>query len=168
MSYPALGWLFAFAVTLHNAEEALLLPKWSMRAGRWHAPIGAFEFRFAVLILTFLAYGAAYLSATQGPRTVAAYALAGYALAMLLNVFMPHLLATIALRQYAPGTATAKLLNLPVCSALLYVGVEDGYIEASKFAWYGPISVAVILASIPILFLVGRKLSRHFPGNGAG
>ena len=161
MTYPTLGWLFAFAVTLHNAEEALLLPKWSTRAGRWHAPVGPFEFRFAVVVLTLLAYWVAYLSAILGPQTVAAYALAGYALAMLLNVFVPHVLATLALRQYAPGTATALLFNLPVCGALLYVGIKDGYIVTDQLAWYGPASIAVILAGIPILFFIGRKLSRH-------
>lgn len=165
MTYPTLGWLFAFAVTLHNAEEALLLPKWSIRAGRWHVPVGPFEFRFAVIVLTLLAYGVAYLSAKQGPHTVAAYALAGYALAMLLNVFVPHVLATLALRQYAPGTATALLFNLPVCSALLYVGVKDGYIVTDQLVWYGPASIAVILAGIPVLFLVGRKLARHYSGS---
>jgi hypothetical protein len=164
MSYPTLGWLFALAVTLHNTEEALLLPKWSLSAGRWHAPIGASEFRFAVVVLTLLAYGAAYLSAIGGRQTVAAYALAGYALAMLLNVLVPHVFATIALRKYAPGTATALLFNLPVCSRLLFIGVRDGYIVTDKFVWYGPASVAIILASIPTLFFIGRKLTRHFNG----
>jgi hypothetical protein len=159
MAYPILGWLFAFAVTLHNVEEAILLPKWSMSTGRWRAPVGEFEFRLAVAVLTLLAYGVAYLSSMQGPQAVATYALAGYALAILLNVFFPHVLATIVLQEYAPGTATALLFNLPVCSALLYVGVQDEYINVEKLAWYGPASVAVILAGIPILFLIGRKLA---------
>jgi hypothetical protein len=47
------------------------------------------------------------------------YLLCGYALAMALNVFLPHVAATIALRRYAPGTATALLFNLPVCVMLL-------------------------------------------------
>ena len=141
------------------------MPKWSVRAGRWHTPVGPFEFRFAVAVLTLLAYGIAYLSAIQGPQTVAAYVLAGYALAMLLNVFVPHVLATLALRQYAPGTATALLFNLPVCSSLLYVGVKDGYIVIDQFAWYGPASIVVILAVIPILFFIGRKLARYCSGS---
>ncbi|WP_133717448.1 HXXEE domain-containing protein [Methylocaldum gracile] len=162
MTYSTLGWLFAVAVTLHNAEEALLLPKWSMRGGRWRAPVGAFEFRFAAAVLALLAYGVAYLSSIQGPQAMAAYAIAGYALAMLLNVFFPHVLATIALRRYMPGTATALLFNLPVCSMLLYVGVQDGSISTDKFAWFGPASVAVILASIPVLFFIGRKARPAF------
>jgi hypothetical protein len=158
MSYPTLGWLFAIALTLHNAEEAILLPGWSSRAGRWHAPVGAFEFRFAVVVLTLLAYAVAFLSSIYGAQSFAAYALAGYALAMLLNVLAPHLLATLALRQYAPGTGTALLFNLPVCGALLYVGLRDGFIERGKFVVFGPGCVVVVLALIPILFFIGRTL----------
>ncbi len=161
MTYSTLGWLFAFAATLHNAEEALLLPKWSTHTNRWQVPVGAFEFRFAVAVLTLLAYGITYLSSIRSPQSIAAYALAGYALAMLLNVFVPHILATITLRQYAPGTATAVLFNLPVCSMLLYVGFQDRYIDTDKFVLYGPTCVALILASIPMLFLIGRALIRH-------
>ena len=161
MTYSELGWFFALAVTLHNAEEALFLPKWSMCAGRWHAPVNPFEFRFAVVVLTLLAYGTAYLSARHGPQSAAAYTLAGYAMAMLLNAFFPHLLATLALRRYAPGTATALLLNLPVCGALLYVGLANEYLVARPLAWYCLAAIATILASIPALFFVGRKLAGH-------
>jgi hypothetical protein len=159
MTYPCLGWLFALAVTLHNAEEALLLPNCSLRTGRWPMPVGPFEFRFAVIVLTIAAYGVAYVSAEQGPQTTAAYVLAGYALAMLLNVFVPHLFATLALRQYAPGTLTALLGNLPVCSLLLRAGIQDGHIQMEKLTWFGPVVVVSILATIPCLFFLGRKLS---------
>jgi hypothetical protein len=94
MNFPILSGLFAVAMTLHNLEEALWLPKWSQSAGRWHHPVGAREFRFAVGVLTVLAYVGAYLSAVGGKETVGAYFIAGYALAMLMNVLLPHLLVT--------------------------------------------------------------------------
>jgi hypothetical protein len=160
MTYPILGWLFAAALTLHNAEEALFLPGWSRKAGRWHFPVGAFEFRFAVAVLTLLAYGLAFLSAARGPGTIAAHVLAGYALAMLLNIVVPHTVATVALGRYAPGTATAWVFNLPVCTALLFVGIRDGYIDSARLVWFGPACVAILLAGIPLLFFIGRKLAR--------
>jgi len=75
MSFPLLSWLFAVAITIHNLEEALWLPAWSQSAGRWHHPVGAREFRFAVGVLTTLAYIAACLSnrttgLTVGPSIV--------------------------------------------------------------------------------------------------
>lgn len=156
MTYPLLCWLFVAAITIHNMEEALLLPRWSQSAGRWHHPVGEREFRFAVSVLTALAYIAAVLSVVGGKETVGSYFIAGYALAMLANVFFPHLLATLVMRRYAPGTATALLLNLPVTVLLLYQGFQQGYIRLPTFLWAGPVVVAAILASIPLLFSIGR------------
>src|SRR5215469_7345363 len=104
MNFVLLSWLFALAVTVHNAEEGWLLPAWSRSAGRWHQPVGRGEFRFAVGILTVLAYLAVGLSVSSGKESPGTYLLAGYALAMLLNVVFPHVLATIAMRRYVPGT----------------------------------------------------------------
>ncbi len=157
MSFSLLCWLFAVAITLHNLEEALWLPQWSKSVGRWHHPVGAWEFRFAVGVLTALAYGAAYLAVVSGRETVGAYLISGYALSMLMNVLFPHLLATILMRRYAPGTATALLLNLPVTLLLLYQGFQQSYIRLSTFIWAGPLVVAAILGSIPILFAIGRS-----------
>ncbi len=160
MSFTLLCWLFAVSITLHNLEEALWLPQWSQSAGRWHHPMGTREFRFALGVLTALAYGAAYLAAVSGKETVGAYLISGYALAMLMNVFFPHLLATLIMRRYAPGMATALLLNLPVTLPLLYQGFQQSYIRLSTFMWAGPLVVAAILGSIPILFAIGRSYWR--------
>lgn len=159
MDFIFLAWLFALAVTLHNLEEALLLPAWSQKAGRWHHPVGAREFRFAVGVLTILVYIAAGLTAVYGKESFGAYLLSGYALAMLLNVLFPHVIATVAMRRYAPGTLTALLLNLPVTILLLHQGLQDGYIHPQRFAWTGPLVVVGIIVSIPVLFALGRRLS---------
>lgn len=156
--FIALAWLFAAAVAVHNLEEAFLLPAWSERAGRWHSPVGAREFRFAVLVLTVFAVGAALLAAAQGRESLGAYLLSGYALAMLLNVVFPHLLATIAMRRYMPGTATALAFNLPVTVALLHQAFGEAYISPRRFALAAPAVVLAIMLSIPVLFYLGRKL----------
>ncbi len=41
MSFGNLEWLFPIVVTLHNAEEAIWLPGWSKRAGRWRLPFSS-------------------------------------------------------------------------------------------------------------------------------
>ncbi|MFZ1102245.1 MAG: HXXEE domain-containing protein [Hyphomicrobiaceae bacterium] len=159
MGFVWLAWLFVLVVALHNLEEAIWLPAWSPAAGRWHHPVGNSEFRFAVLVLTLLAAGAAELATLQGKGSLGAYLVTGYALAMLLNVLFPHLLATLVLRRYMPGTATAVLLNMPVTIALLESGIREGYIELHAFAIYGSLVVVGIVSSIPILFWIGRKWS---------
>jgi uncharacterized membrane protein YraQ (UPF0718 family) len=56
------------------------------------------------------------LNSIGGSQSIGAYFLAGYALVMLLNIFIPYEAATVALRSYVPGTATALLFNMPLSS----------------------------------------------------
>ena len=169
MSFSLLGWLFALGVVIHNIEEALFLPAWSTRAGRWHVQVGAFPFRFAVVVLSTAVIVAAWLSSVSGALSFGAYFLTGYALAMVLNVVFPHVLATVALHSYAPGTATALLFILPLGGCLVYRALTEGYVEQTVFAVSGPATVAGIIASIPVLFAAGKKLAHHLSGtpNGA-
>ena len=158
MNFVLLSWVFALAVTLHNLEEACFLPAWSRSAGRWHRPVDTRVFRFAVGVLTALAYLVVGLSAQGGKENVATYLLAGYALAMLLNVFFPHVVATLAMRRYAPGTATAVFLNLPVTVMLLATALQVGSIQLATFLWVGPLVTVALLGAIPLLFALGRWL----------
>jgi hypothetical protein len=159
MSLSQLGWLFALGVVVHNVEEALLLPAWSARAGRWHIRVGTGEFRFAVAVLSLAVVIVAWLASVGASGSAGAYIMAGYALAMVLNVLVPHLVATVALRTYAPGTATALLLNLPLGSWFIYRSLAEGYVEPAVFAVTGPATVLFIVISIPLLFALGRRLT---------
>jgi hypothetical protein len=91
-------------------------------------------------------------------ESVAAYLLTGYVFTMVLNVFAPHVVATIAMRKYMPGTATAVLLNLPLGCWFLSRALENGYVRPRVFAWVGPLTAICLLASIPLLFALGRRL----------
>jgi hypothetical protein len=157
-NFIILSWLFAISITVHNIEEAIWLPKWSASAGRWHHPVEPRVFRFAVLILTILAYIAAILASIGEKQSIGAYLITGYALAMLLNVLFPHIIATFALKKYAPGLITALLLNLPSASALLYFAVIEGYIDLNKFFYSGPLVTITILGLIPIIFAFGKRI----------
>lgn len=156
MAFEQLAWLFAFTVTIHNLEEAILLPAWSRRAGCWHIQVGDPEFRFAVAVLTLFAYLCAWL--VEIGSELGVYLLSGYALAMFLNVFAPHLFATIALRRYVPGTATALFCNLPITFCLLRSAIEERRILIAIFAWAGPATVIGLIALIPAILAVGRAL----------
>ena len=78
---------------------------------------------------------------------------------MLLNVLFPHVMASLALRRYMPGTATTVLLNAPVTIGLLVYAFREGYIEPRAFLIFSPIFTIVIVASIPALFWIGRLFS---------
>ena len=159
-TYEQYRWLFALALTLHNLEEAIWLPKWSQHAGRWHPKASKIQFRLAVLILTLLAYGIVLWSYWGGKGSLGDYLLSGYAFTMLLNAFFPHLIATIVLRRYAPGLITALGLNVPVMSMLLFRGLEERYVSLSAFMISGVVFTAVIVAIIPVLFRIGRYFEK--------
>ena len=163
ITFYTLTWLFVLAVAVHNLEEAVWLPAWSQHAGRWHYPVGAPEFRFAVVVLTAAAVGAALLAHAGGKGSIGAYLISGYALAMLLNVVFPHVLASLILRKYVPGTLTALLLNLPACALLLEQALREHYVEVRVFLWTGPLIVLAIVGAIPLVFAVGRRLTRFGP-----
>jgi len=160
MQLVALAWLFTAGVLLHNLEEALWLPAWSTQAARWYRPVPAPAFRFAAGVLS-LAFVVLTLAATLSQAgSVAAYLMAGYVLAMLLNVLAPHVLATVALRRYMPGTATAVLLNLPLGLLYLRRALAERFVEPQVFRWAGPLEVAGLLAVLPLLFALGRGAGR--------
>ncbi len=158
MSLVQLGWLFTIGVLAHNAEEALLLPSWSRLAGRWHRPVTDSQFRFAVSVLSAALLILMSVASFSVPRSVPAYLVTGYVFAVLLNVLAPHLVVSIGMGKYMPGTATAVLLNLPLGGIFLYRALSDGYVEPRSFAWSGPLVALSGLASIPVLFALGRRL----------
>jgi hypothetical protein len=159
MNFRNLEWLFPVVVTLHNAEEALGLPGWSRRAGRWYDPVAPGVFRFAVVILTLAAYLVTGLSISTGRQTVWTYLAFGSMAVTLVNVLIPHIIASVATRSYMPGLATGVALNLPVLSLLIVLALRQGYVSGWKAAEFS-VGVAVLVAlSIPALFRLGKVLN---------
>ena len=154
--------LFLLAVTLHSLEEAVWLPDWSQQAGRWHQPVEKIPFHFAVLVLTILAYVFAYLGLMGGKQSFGIYLLSGYVWIMLVNVFFPHLLAAIWLNQYVPGLGTALALNLPICSAFLFVVLREDYVSPWPLLITGCIFMSGALILIPMLFKLGERVEEKY------
>ncbi len=102
MGFRKTQWLFLIAVTLHNSEEAFSMPKWVAVHYR-QLPVhpGATKIWVGVLLLTLTAFAVTSLSARKGKGSLWAYLLFGYAVAMLVNVLLPHIPATLVLREYA-------------------------------------------------------------------
>ena len=158
MSFGNLEWLFPIVVTLHNTEEAICLPAWSKRVGFWKTPVSSGVFRFAVAVLTALAFALTWLSAESGRQSVWTYLTFGSMIVTLVNVVIPHLAATLAQRSYIPGVATAVALNLPVMSLLVVMALKEGYVSGGKAAVYSVIVAGLLVAAIPALFKMGRAL----------
>lgn len=168
MSLVALTWLFTLGVLAHNTEEVLLLPAWSARAGRWHPPVGTPEFALAASVLSMALVASAAAAQSAGPQSLWADVFAGYVFAMVANVFVPHALGSIALRQYVPGTATALAFNLPLGGLFLHQAVAQGFVAWDRLLWVAPLAALVLAASVPLLFAAGRRLLRRGGANAAG
>ena len=151
-------WLFPIAVALHNSEEAVWMPGW---ASQHHirlpfAPPQAGEIRFALLVLTAGAFAVTYLSQRNGKQSFWAYLTFGYMVAVLANVLVPHIPATLVYRMYTPGVVTAGLVNLPCMSLLVFMSVRENWVSGGR-AIASAIAVPLAIAGmIPILFLMGR------------
>lgn len=158
MSLPALSAIFVVAVLLHNTEETLWFPRRSAGAGRWHLAVRAPEFSFAVLVLSLLLIAIAVAAMISGPLSVAAHLFFGYAFAMAANALFPHLAATLATRQYMPGTATGLLMVLPLGAAVLHRAVQESWADFSTLAWVAPAVSAGLVAAIPLQFSLGRRV----------
>lgn len=158
MSLAVVGWLFTAGVLAHNLEEAIGLPAWSLSASRWYRPVGSSEFRFTAAVLSAALIAVAAAAALSRPGSVAAYLMAGYVLAMVLNTFVPHVLASLIMRKYMPGTATALLFNFPLGLRYLERALSEGSVEPRVFMWVGPIVAVAIVVSLPVLFALGRRL----------
>ncbi len=152
-------YLFPIAFTIHNLEEVVSdLPGWSVRAGLFHPPVETFEFVFSVIVITIVGYLFTYLAVRQGKGSLPAYLLFCLILIVDINVFFPHLLATIATGSLAPGTVSAVLLNLPICTYLLIRGVKEDYVKLKRLLIIFPFFIIASIFTIAGLFLIGESM----------
>jgi hypothetical protein len=149
--FERLQWLFPAAVAVHNAEEALMMPRWvHAHGGQLPVAPGAAAIRGALLVLTLAAFLVTALAARAGRQSFWAYLLFGSAAAMLLNVLVPHVPATLFFRTYTPGVVTAVLVNLPVMTLCMHRAVREQWVsgaEAVRYAVLVPVAMGVLIAA---------------------
>ncbi len=155
-------WLFPIAFTIHNIEEAIWFPPFSKSAGKFHEPVDTFEFVFAEIILTLISIVITLLFFMNGKQSLACYLYFAFNFGMLINVFFPHLVATIVLRKYCPGLLTGILFLIPVTAYILFYGYKNEYFLFPKF-WLITIPfAALVIGLIPILFNIGQYIQKIF------
>ncbi len=160
MSLTTLGWLFTLGVLAHNAEESVSLPLWWATHGpaRWRVEVEPGVFRWAAGIQSLILLALTAWALSSPPQGVAWYGFTGYVFAMMVNAIAPHLLATLALRRYMPGTATGLLFNLPLGLLLMRQALAEQVVAWRTLTWAAPAVSLLVLASLPVLFAVGRRL----------
>ncbi|WP_459840615.1 HXXEE domain-containing protein [Halanaerocella petrolearia] len=144
--------------TLHNIEEGIWLPMWSKYTGKYNKTVENNEFHFALLVVTVLGYLLTFLFLIFGSSyNIIKYLYLGFLLMMCFNAIFPHLLATVVLKRYAPGTITGLMLNLPIGLFIIF-GKYRNEFEFSKLI-IGFITITIIvLLLIHLSFKVGKRI----------
>jgi hypothetical protein len=158
MNFRYLQLIFPVLVALHNAEEAIGIPRWAQRSGPWFGQVRPAVFRFGLAVLTTLALALTVLSALAGKSTLWANLTFGYMVAMLFNALVPHIGVSLATRALMPGVRTAALLNLPILSCLTALALKQGYVSAHDALVFSLVVPASLLLTIPLLFQLGKAL----------
>ena len=150
---------FCFAITLHNIEEAIWLPKWSQQSSKFQKSVTPSEFHFAVIVITTLAYLSAFIYLLIPESDFAKWIFIGFLGSMILNVIFPHLIATVLMKKYAPGLFTGVLLNIPINSLIIYQMFEGDLILWKELIISTLIIGISLLALIPLMFKISGKIS---------
>lgn len=149
-------------LTLHNLEELLALPR-ALPAVHARLPDAA---RAVLPSVTLPMFAAALAVATVLPWVFAGMALAGrrggvflvllVQATLLVNV-ASHLVSAALLRGYAPGLATAVLVNLPFGVHLLGRARREGW--TGRRAWSLLLPLALVVHGpvlVGLLWISGR------------
>ncbi|PKN17755.1 MAG: HXXEE domain-containing protein [Deltaproteobacteria bacterium HGW-Deltaproteobacteria-6] len=153
--------LFLLSFTLHNLEEAFWLPDWSKYAKKFHPAVEKTEFHFAVLMITIIGYLITFAYLVMGETSeIVKYIYLGFVLMMSLNAIFPHLIASIVLRRYAPGTMTGCLLNLPIGLYIVFIKNQE-HITNIKLLFSFILTTVIIVSLLKPLFFIGKKIMKE-------
>ncbi|MBN1499606.1 MAG: HXXEE domain-containing protein [Spirochaetes bacterium] len=153
--------LFLLGFTLHNIEEALWLPKWSINAGKFHPHVKANEFHFAVICVTIAGYLITFQFMVIGANSkISEYVYFGFLLMMSMNSLFPHLISAVITKKYAPGLLTGLLLNFPLGLYIVFCEYQQRITDVKLIISFVTVT-AVVLLSLKPLFRLGGRIIKY-------
>ena len=162
LSYRSLQWLVFLCLALHNLEEGLTMGAYlprvreTLRQSTSPAMLellpGVEQFHVGLVWATLLPLALTVIATTGRQAAYKPYLVAAIAAVLLVNVFVPHVPAAVALGGYSPGLATAVLVNLPFSIYFLRRSVREGRIGRRGLAGIVVVALAVVLLGLPLLF----------------
>jgi hypothetical protein len=152
-------------VTLHNAEEALTFPRYLPRVAALlpsSVPAPTYPQMLVALgvatVIPILAAGWAHARPTS--RT-ALWVLLLIQVVVLVNVVSHLVVATLVLHDYAPGLATALVLNLPFSVHLLRRAARERWVSRRALLALVPSALVVHGPVLIGLILLAGRVVRH-------
>jgi hypothetical protein len=157
ISYRTLQWFVAASALLHNLEEALTMPTYAplirerlsgVAPPSLLAATGHLSWFYSGLIVATIVPLLLVIVAVNNPgKRAAAWAVVFVQSLFLVNVFVPHVPAAVALGGYVPGLATALAIELPFSVYFLRRSVQQGVVRGAG-------AVLTVLLAAPVLLLV--------------
>jgi hypothetical protein len=77
----------------------------------------------------------------------------------LANAFIPHAIDLVIGGKYAPGVATALLLNLPFCSLLLRQAAREHYLTPRQVVMVGAVGFVSIVPVLLAVFAIASAIT---------
>jgi hypothetical protein len=158
--FDSLLWLVPFFFMLHNMEEAPLMEAW---ARRLPIKVSIFESTrqliIALIILTFISFVLTWLGLKHMSEHAGHLVILGMQMTLALNVFFPHLIATIRFRMYSPGLVTALFLTLPFSVYLFQRGLNENLLSWNEFWFLLGLAPIIMIVSIFVSLKIGKLLA---------
>src|SRR3989304_1480925 len=142
LTFKQVLWCIPFVLTLHNIEEALTVRRWVAQ----NLPLIEGNLPFNITLqFTPMQLMVSLGVATVVPFIVTMLCIGGenkskklFILFLLqgiifLNVFIPHIVVSLRMRQYNPGVITAVFLNLPFSLYLFRRAYREKYLALREF-----------------------------------
>jgi hypothetical protein len=164
LSYRSLQWLVFLCVALHNLEEGVAAKAYFPKVKdllRERVPATMLasiprvgQFYIALAGATLLPLVLTVIATIGKPTRLKSSLVAVIAMGLLLNVFIPHVPAAVALGGYAPGVATAVLVNLPFSIYFLRRSLREGHVDRRGLAVIAAIALTILVLGVPLLWLL--------------
>ncbi len=160
---PRLLWLVPILLALHNAEEAIFFPRYlpfvlARLPTGWQAvagPVTSGQVWIALALVTATAFLVAVWVERHPASALGRWILLLFQATLLINALWHVAAAVVLFGGYAPGLATALLLNLPFSIYLLHRARAERWVSA-RALWalvpaallvHGPLLSALLLAT---------------------
>jgi hypothetical protein len=169
MRFEVYRWLLIPVMAIHNLEEWATFPAYgsispalaahgvqSLAEPPWRVLEVAWVMVTvlpAVLIIT-----AARARHSRLFDTVVCWVAALY----LANAFLPHAIDLVMGRKYAPGVATALLLNLPFCLLLLRQAAREKYLTPRQVVIVGAVGFVSIFPVLLAVLAIASAITEVF------
>ena len=143
--------LFCLSITVHNIEEALFLPAWTIN----NSPItiSNMTFLITVIIVTIIGYTSAIFYTLKSGDTIK-YIFIGYVGAMWINAFLPHILFSLLSLSYMPGTISAVLILIPIHTFIIAKFIFVDKVKIDKIIYASAICGGGLICLIAFLFFI--------------